>query len=193
MTLAIALAILLPDAARVTAEQLNARFDRTDDRGFRFDASHHPHITLSQHFVSRGRLGDVKRRVGNVLSRCRPVELRITGTGPGHTSQVLTVEPSAALRELHERLMTTMAVYEVASGDADAFQQDGPPPRPSDVSWVATFRDRSSYAHYTPHITIGIGPRPLSVDPFQFTAREIALCRLGRFCTCRDQLARWTL
>jgi len=89
--------------------------------------------------------------------------------------------------------MDTMAAFEVKTGSAQSFQSDGAPPRPADISWVTNFRDRSSYTRYLPHITIGIGTQPLTIAPFRFTARELAMCRLGRFCTCKEQLARWTL
>lgn len=192
MPIAVDVAILLSGDARTVVEHLNAGFDPAPDAGFRFDASHHPHVTLSQHFVRRGRLAEVRRLVGGVVGRFEAFEARVTGARAGRTSQVLTVEPSAPLRQLHERLMDAMQDEEVP-GDAGAFQADGAPARPADVAWVEGFRARSSYARYDPHVTVGIGPRPLSAAPFRFPVEEIALCRLGRFCTCRDRLASWTL
>ena len=192
MPIAIDVAILLPPPARAVAERLNAAFDHAPDAGFRFDATHHPHVTLSQHFVRRGRLAEVRRLAGGAMDGLGPLEVRVTGARAGRTSQVLAVEASAPLRRLHERLMDALRDEEVA-GDAAAFQADGAPARPADVAWVAGFRGRSSYARYDPHVTVGIGPRPLSAAPFRFAAEEIALCRLGRFCTCRDRLAGWTL
>ncbi len=192
MPIAVDVAILLSGDARTVVEHLNAGFDHAPDAGFRFDASHHPHVTLSQHFVRRGRLAEVRRLVGGVVGRFEAFEARVTGARAGRTSQVLAVEAPAALEQLHERLMDALRNEEVA-GDAAAFQTDGEPARPADVAWVEGFRERSSYARYDPHVTVGIGPRPLSAAPFRFPVEEIALCRLGRFCTCRDRLASWTL
>ena len=192
MPTAVDVAILLPAAARAIAERLNAGFDPGPDAGFRFDASHHPHVTLSQHFVARERLSEARRLVGGVVARFEAFEVQVTGARPGRTSQVLTVEPSPPLRQLHERLMDALRGHEVAGGPA-AFQAREAPARPADVDWVAGFRDRSSYASYDPHVTVGIGPRPVSTAPFRFPVEEIALCRLGRFCTCRDRLAAWKL
>ena len=192
MPIAVDVAILVSGAARTAVERLNAGFDHTPDAGFRFDATHHPHVTLSQHFVRRRRLSEVRRLVGDAVGRLEPFDLQVTGAGAGRTSQVLTVEASAPLRRLHEQLMDAMRDEEVA-GDAAAFQADGAPARPADVAWVEGFRERSSYARYDPHVTVGIGPQPLRAAPFRFPADEIALCRLGRFCTCRDRLASWTL
>lgn len=192
MPIAVDVAILLSGHARTTVERLNAGFDHAPDAGFRFDASHHPHVTLSQHFVRRERISGVRRLVGDVVGRLDPFEARVTGARAGRTAQVLAVEASATLGLLHERLMDALRHEEVA-GDAAAFQADGEPARPADVAWVEGFRERSSYARYDPHVTVGIGPRPLSAAPFRFPVEEIALCRLGRFCTCRDRLASWTL
>ena len=192
MTVAVDVAILLPPPARAVVERLNAGFDHAPDAGFRFDAAHHPHVTLSQHFVRRDRLAEVRRLAGGVVDALERFEVRVTGARAGRTSQVLAVEASAPLRRLHERLMDAMRGEEVA-GDAAAFQADGAPARPADAVWVAGFRERSSYARYDPHVTVGIGRRPLSAAPFRFRVEEIALCRLGRFCTCRDRLAGWAL
>lgn len=192
MPIAVDVAILLPAAARAVAERLNAGFGHAPDAGFRFDASHHPHVTLSQHFVRRERLTEVRRLVGGVASRFDPFEVRVTGSRAGRTSQVLTVETAAPLRALHEGLMDALRAEETAGG-TEAFRTDGASARAADAAWVAGFRERSSYARYDPHVTIGIGDRPLSTAPFGFPAEEIALCRLGRFCTCRDRIASWKL
>ena len=192
MPVAVDVAILLPAAARAVAERLNAGFEHAPDAGFRFDASHHPHVTLSQHFVRRERLAEVRALVGGVAARFDPFEVRVTGARAGRTSQVLTVEASAPLQALHEGLMDALRDEETAGGAA-AFQTDVAPARAADAAWVAGFRERSSYARYDPHVTIGIGDRSISTAPFGFPAEELALCRLGRFCTCRERLANWRL
>ena len=184
---AVDVAILLPAAARAVAERLNAGFDA----GFRFDASHHPHVTLSQHFVPRDRLSEVRGLVGAVAARTAPFEAHVTGARAGRTSQVLAVAPSAALQRLHQELMDALRGHETAGG-ASAFQAPEAA-RPADVDWVARYRGDAAYARYDPHVTVGIGPRPIAAAPFRFPVNEIALCRLGRFCTCRDRLATLTL
>ncbi len=189
---AIDVAVLLTADARAVAERANAYFDVSAAAGFRFNDTHHPHVTLGQHFVPSDQLIEVRTAVGTVVSARPPLELRVTGVRRGRTAQVLVVAPTPALRQLHEQLMDTLAPYEVP-GSAAAFQQDDASPLDANVAWVARFRADSSYARFDPHITVGIGSNPISIDPFSFSARQIAICRLGRFCTCRDQLAHWTL
>ena len=190
--IAIDVAVLLPTHTRAVVASVNARFDVALGDGFRFDATHHPHITLGQHFVNAAQLTDVRTRIATVLSGLSALDLRVTGARGGRTAQALVVAPTPALQRVHERLMDALAPYEI-HGCAAAFQQDDAPPRDADIAWVTRFRADSSYARFDPHITVGIGPDPITVDPFAFTAREIAICRLGRCCTCRDQLARWTV
>ena len=190
--IAIDVAILLPTDIRAIVRRLNARFDVSAGDGFRFDATHHPHVTLGQHFVNADQLSEVCARVTILLSGLPPLDLRVTGGRVGRTAQVLVVAPTPSLQRLHERLMDVLAPHEVTGGAA-AFEQDDAPPRDADVTWVTRFRADSSHARFDPHITVGVGPDPVTIEPFSFTAREIAVCRLGRFCTCRDHLAHWTL
>ena len=193
MTIAINIAILLPAAVQQTVKELNTRLSSSDYEGFRFDESHHPHITLGQHFVTRAQVPEISSRINELLSGHPPLELHVTGVQSGRTAQTLVVEPVRPLQKLHERVMHTLAAYELSIAEQDSFHLDGAPPRKADISWVTSFRSRSSYAYYAPHITIGIGTRPLNTELFRFTAHEIAICQLGRFCTCRNRLASWTL
>ena len=63
--------------------------------------------------------------------------------------------------------------------------------------WVTGYRLKSSFHHFEPHITLGHGsadpgavPR---IEPFTFDADTVAVCHLGRHCTCRKVLRSWTL
>ena len=192
VSVAIDIAMLLPPATRAEIMRLNARFPDAGDNGFRFDVTHHPHLTLGQHFIDATRLDAVCATVETVLSKHIPLTLQVTGTRSGRTAQVLTVSPTSALQALHEHLLDALEPFEVF-GTMGSFQSDDHPPRTADVAWVTQFRLDSSYARFAPHITVGIGSVPVPTTPFEFTGHEIAVFRLGRFCTCRDQLKRWTL
>lgn len=193
MPIAVALAILLPVEVQQTAQRLNERFGQSGNQGFRFDESHRPHITLGQHFVSKAKFPEIRTRIDELVSEHEPIEIHVTGAQDGRTAQILSIKRVAPLQRLHEAAMDAMAPYELSTSEPDSFQSDGVPPRSADILWVATFRNRSSYGRYAPHITIGIGTQPFTIEPFQFTAHEIAMYQLGRFCTCRNQLARWSL
>lgn len=193
MPIAIDVALLLPPAIRARVERFNRRLDVGDGRGFRFDAGRHPHITLGQHFVANEAFADVRNHVARTLASVSPLQIDVSGAESGRTSQTLVVAPSPALGYLHAAVMDALVEHEVPGGTVEAFQQGDAPARPADVDWVAGFRTDSAYERFTPHITVGIGGDPLVVAPFSFETSEVAICRLGRFCTCRDRLAHWTL
>ena len=79
------------------------------------------------------------------------------------------------------------------NGAEDAFWTDGNAPRSADIEWVATFRQQSALQRFDPHITIGVGALNARVAPTSFVATQLAMCQLGRFCTCRRVLRAWTL
>ena len=89
--------------------------------------------------------------------------------------------------------MDHLHALDVAVGDLTAFVSGGEPPRESDLTWVKQFRSHATYAHFDPHITLGVGTIATPLAPTNFVATELAVCHLGRLCTCRRILARWTL
>jgi hypothetical protein len=103
----------------------------------------------------------------------------------------LTIAHSPALIELHRRLMDALSPFERPSGTAAAFV--GGDARPGDVGWVSSYRRDASYASFTPHITLGHAAVPPAVSPVTFVATTVAVCHLGRFCTCRQVLKAWEL
>ena len=189
---AIDAAVLLPPAAQEVVARLNAQLDGPPD-GFRFDVSHLPHVTLAQQFVPAADLPLVAAEVGAVLASFPPLTLaaeRLASSGLT-TSLVLAATPP--LTALHTRLMDRLAAFDMTAGGADAFLGNGEPPRARDVEWVTRFRTAAAYASFQPHVTLGAGVLDAPAPAFEFEAAEIALCHLGRFCTCRRVVASWTL
>jgi hypothetical protein len=103
----------------------------------------------------------------------------------------LTVERTPALLHLHQHLMDALRGLERPGGGPGAFHEGAG--RVGDVLWVSSFRLESSFGAYTPHITLGHGPRVPTVEPFAFEATTVAACQLGRFCSCRKVLQAWRL
>ncbi len=63
------------------------------------------------------------------------------------------------------------------------------PPTEQDRKWVREFAEASSFGHYYPHITLGQAKPQQQPYEQAFTASRLALCHLGRTCTCRKILA----
>ena len=190
--LAIDIAVLLPVAVRVCLTHLNASLQPPPD-GFRFNESCLPHITLVQQFVQENELTAFFDAANMVLSGTQPLELRTTTIAHGQTTSTLGLEPTSVLIDLHCRLMDRLAAFERGTGSASSFHTNGWPARTSDVEWVRNFRTKSAYVWYEPHITVGVGDLISSIAPLAFTTPHVAACHLGRYCTCRVELEKWTL
>jgi 2'-5' RNA ligase len=189
--IAVDIAILPPAAVTQVAMDLSAALPASESQGLRLDADRRPHVTLTQQFIARNALPDAVNAVAGVLRDCRPLPLMITGPGRGARSVWMQVGRTPELLDLHRSLMGAMRSHEQTGGTGSAFVQGDA--RPGDVKWVSGFRRTSSFARYTPHITLGHASSPPHVDPLSFMADTIALCHLGRFCTCREVLHAWTL
>ena len=190
--LALDVALLPPAACRPRLAALNAALD-PPPRGFRFDDTHLPHVTLAQQFVAADRLDDLARRLADLVRAAAPLRLRSAGLSRGRTTSSLRLAPTAALTRLHAGVMEALLPFEAGPGDASAFHSNGEPPRPADLEWVTRFREQAAHADFDPHITLGVGAAPGAAAALDAVADRIALCHLGRYCTCRRVLAEWTL
>jgi hypothetical protein len=103
----------------------------------------------------------------------------------------MSIERTPALVGLHERLLQAAEAFEVEDGGVSAFVGDDA--RERDVRWVREFRRESSFDRFAPHITLGHAAASPEVEPMDFVAATIALCHLGRHCTCRRIIRAWNL
>lgn len=195
--IAIDIALLLPEAVNQRVKAANAALLAERPDGFRFDESHLPHITLVQQFIRCANIPALIEQIDPILRGISPLSLRITGVGSSATAAHFVIKRTSGIDELHRTLLDAVLPFEEAVGSAEAFYSgDEPvlePARDGDVQWVGNFRSHSSYDRFSPHITLGIGAPPEFGAPFEFTADRVALCHLGRFCTCRVVLQEWRL
>jgi hypothetical protein len=192
-TLAVGVALLLPDRIAACAVALNRRLSGDRQDRLRLDESHLPHITLAQQFVAGPRLPELLATVAATARAERPLELHVPGVPTLGTSVTLAVRHSAPLQRLHESLMAGLAEFEETAGDESSFLRGDEEIRPRDVDWVARYRHRSSFGCFQPHITVGHGDLEGPVEPLDFVADRLAVCHLGRHCACRAVLAEWRL
>jgi 2'-5' RNA ligase len=189
--IAVDVAILPPPEIAQTAVALNAGLPVGESKGLRLDAAHLPHVTLTQQFVMGSAVPDVAGAVARVLRDRPPFPLTITGPGRGSSSVWMRIALTPDLQDLHRALMDALQPFECDAGGTAAFA--GSDARPGDVDWVTSFRRSSSYGRFAPHITVGHASTPPHVEPQSFRAEIVALCRLGRFCTCGEVLRSWSL
>ena len=188
---ALDVAILPPPDVMARAIAYSAALPRDSSERLVLDAAHLPHITLTQHFIRYEELDGAYAEIDEVLEAQSPLPLSITGGGHSGQTLWMAVERTAALLDLHERLMKALKSLERTNADAHAFLDGGG--RVGDVHWVGGFRQQASFGAYAPHITLGHGTQPPAVEPIEFEAAAIAACHLGRFCTCRKILRSWEL
>lgn len=192
---AIDVALLLPDSLGDVLTTLNQILQAPPD-GFYFDFTHLPHLTLVQQFVRRHDLKAIADVVDDVIRKQAPLALTTTHLSRAQVSSTIGVELTLELVTLHRRLMERLEPFRdrIDSDDPhDAFATNHSGPRPADIEWVGMFRERSALQRFNPHITIGVGALTRSVAPTPFVATRLAICHLGRFCTCRRVLRAWTL
>lgn len=188
---ALDVALLPPHDVAAKAVAISAALPEEDFQGLRLDEAHLPHVTLTQLFARVNELDEVMARVDEVLDGAPPMTLHVTGGAHGAGSVSMAIELSPPLMALHERLMEALRGLERPDGGTAAFfEEEG---RLRDVLWVAGYRLKSSFHHFAPHITLGHGARPPAIEPFRFEATTVAVCHLGRFCTCRRVIRAWTL
>jgi 2'-5' RNA ligase len=189
MLLAIDVVLLPPAEVGRMAIALNRALPPAKSQGLVLDDTCVPHVTLAQLFVAAGRLDAVLERVADVAAETMALPLRVTGGARGSSSVWMGVGRSPAIVALHERLMTALEPFEAPGGDTAAFA--GHDARPGDIRWVANFRADASFERFVPHITLGHARTPPYIEPFEFEATTLAVCRLGRFCTCRHLYRKW--
>lgn len=189
--IALDIALLPPADVRARAIDISAALPPAESHGLRLDDEHIPHITLTQQFIRAEERDAAFEKVDEVLRGQPPLHLTITGGGEGTHSVFMAIDPTPELRDLHDRLMAALRGLERPAGSPHAFA--GGDARVGDVMWVASYRLKSSFTSYMPHITLGHAEQAPAVAPMSFTATTVAACHLGRFCTCREILRSWTL
>jgi len=189
--IAVDVAVLLPPAVADVAVALSAGLPAFDSLGLRLDATHLPHITLTQQFITRTAVPEMAAEVERVLREQPALSLAVLGPGRGSRSIWMRIGLTPELGTLHRALMDVLLPFEQPGGGPLDFA--GGDARDRDVRFVSGFRRSSSFDSFTPHITLGHTRELPHVQPIGFVADTVALCHLGRFCTCRDVLRSWTL
>jgi hypothetical protein len=196
--LALSVVLRLPPTVEETVGQFNNTLEGPPN-GFRFDARHLPHITLVQQFSPSDEITSISEAIRPIATNHPPIRLATADLRCGGTATVLTLAANRTLGTLHRRLMDQLAEFDMGAGNENAFADANAgfvnvePARARDVAWVTRFRTEAAYDVFDPHITLGLGVLDASAPSIAFEASVIALCTLGRFCTCRQVLMSWKL
>lgn len=152
-----------------------------------------PHISLAMGCIEKKDIDEIEKILQAVAKKSFPKILRIVGvyTGvnaAGQKVSVYHVGNTEALQHLHEKVMGSLESYFTYDVTEKMFAGQESVEENS-VLWVKSFRQKSSFEKFFPHITIGYGQADAGVLPIEFTVSKLALCHLGNHCTCRRILA----
>ncbi len=151
-----------------------------------------PHISLAMGCVDEkdiDNIGVVLRTIaGSLTLGC----LKIVGVAVGTNSvgekvSAFVMEKTRRLQMLHNEVMKELSGYFSYDVTADMLYPSGEV-SDSSLFWIKYFREKSSFAKFLPHITIGYGEPEQYLFPQEFAASRLALCHLGNHCTCRKIL-----
>ena len=152
-----------------------------------------PHISLAMGSIDEGDIGKVEQLLGRIAGNTRLGDLAVVGitvstNAVGEKVSCFEVARTEGLQSLHERVMEELAEY--LSGEATAEMLHGSEGvAASTLIWIRGYREKSSFANFRPHITIGYGETEGAPFPLRFAVSRLALCHLGNHCTCRRILA----
>jgi 2'-5' RNA ligase len=189
--------VLLPDE-EVTGRAIEANTDLIRKAGREIVLNKQdclPHISLAMGCIDRENTKPISEILGRIAKKYAPeaAELSITGVhittnSVGEKVSAFIVERTKALQLLHEEVMKALKPYfsyEVSADMIYGTEQIAD----STLLWIRQYPDKSSFANFSPHITIGYGKAEPTESSIDFTASRLALCHLGNHCTCRQVLA----
>lgn len=152
-----------------------------------------PHISLAMGCIEEGGVAAVEEVLkslaeGNSLGELRVIGIQASTSSVGEAASVFEVEKTRELQLLHEEIMEKLASHLSYDVTADMLYNPAEVGE-STLLWIKNYREKSSFANFFPHITIGYGEMNDLPVPIQFTVSRLALCHLGNHCTCREILA----
>ncbi len=200
---------LMPDATMFQrALAANARLREAYPKGFAFDDTHHPHLTMVQQFVRMDDLDSVFAAANAVLARRKPagwtlkaVKLYVMPLLPIGVAGI-EVEPTEDLRRLQDELIAAVARYTAKTGTRAAFFSTAGGRDIQDFlfAYVANFATVAAGENFNPHVTIGVGAEAtlnkMLAEPFEsftFSPAGASVYQLGSFGTARKELKALTL
>ena len=186
--------VLLPDDA-MTDKAIEANKELVEKFGEKIVLNKQdclPHISLAMGCLDEKDIDAIERVLKAIAEKTSLPELSVIGiltstNSAGEKVSVLEVEKTKELQSLHEEVMGQLGPYLSHEVTRDMLYSSGEI-RESTLLWIKNYRDKSSFANFFPHITIGYGRIENGPFPIRFGASQLALCHLGNHCTCRKIL-----
>jgi len=159
-----------------------------------------PHISLAMGCIDERDIADIEKVLQVIAKQSSLGQLSVIGihtetNSAGEQVSVLQIEKTESLQSLHEEVMQRLSAY--FNYDVTEDMVLSPPMAgESTLAWIKSYPEKSSFAKFFPHITIGYGeindysfPPQGVLRTIKFAVSKLALCHLGNHCTCRKILA----
>lgn len=189
--------VLLPDK-KMTSRAIEANAELVKKAGRKIVLNKEdclPHISLAMGCVDQKdvavivkALERIAEEYGSGVAKLNVTGVHIATNSVGEKVSVFMVERTKELQLLHEEVMQAMRPFFSYDVTADMIYGAGEVAH-STLLWIRDYPVQSSFANFSPHITIGYGEAGPVESPMEFTASRLALCRIGNHCTCRQILA----
>lgn len=200
MISAIDIVILPSDNVSGIAKSLNSQINAGKlSPEITLDRGHLPHITLVQAYIEVEKLSEIEKIVSKITEETSPFTITVSSvqTIPeGVDSFVnMIIEKTPYLTRLRQAVMDAIEPYHKTGGGDAFFGHESENITPLIINYTqGFFQNFRSAEAYFPHITIGKKYADYEpIEPISFMARQIALCHLGNWGTCRKILHEWTL
>src|SRR5260370_18532300 len=195
---------LEPDAIMLQrARAANARLLQDFPKGFALDATHHPHISMLQQFVSTADLEKVYVAAGRVFEEEKPLRWKLkalksySSPSPPVGLAGIVAETTPDLLRLQQKLIAAVTPFTVRDGTRAAFvsTEDGRDIQAFLLEYVADFVKIAAGPKFNPHVTTGVGTETYlnkllaePFDAFTFSPAGVSVYQLGTFGTARKEL-----
>jgi acid phosphatase (class A) len=202
--------LLEPDATMLQhAAADNARLLKEYPQGFALDATHTPHITMLQCFVSTTNLDKLYAAEEKVLAGANVTAMKLEAfkryyipTGGGLGVAGICAKPTPEILKLQANIIAAASPFNLRSGPIGAFTagHDNPAIDAAIIGYVSTFGQIGAGDHFNPHVSTGNAPTAyldqMNAEPFEsftFSPAGAAVYQLGPFGTAAKKLREWDL
>ena len=190
--LAIDIVLLPPEEIMKLAKVMNKKLlDKYDGEIDFVNEICIPHLTLCMGGIKKEDVPKLSNIVTEISKKFAPINLTITGNGTyispdGSKGFGLMIKKDRTLYKLHEKILHRCEALFVKV----TAEHVNPPGkiRASSIKHANKFVEMDGFELFNPHITLGVGETKSINERVNFTAKRLAICHLGNWCTCRKIL-----
>ncbi len=199
--------LLEPDATMVShAEAVNANLLKNFPQGFALDATHRPHITMTQRFVRTADLDEVYTAAHQVFAGANVNAIKLEAVkyyyaaGGAVGIAGICAKPTPEIIQLQAKLNAAVDPFTLKTGPIAAFtaSHNDTAFDAALIQYVSTFVAKQTQENFNPHVSVGVAPREYldkmltePFEPFTFFPAGAAVYQLGPFGTAAKKLKEW--